>query len=224
MKINLDALLVSLLAGGLLALLGACTTVEQAPDVSFDGLHRVVDSELGLVYATPGLDLDGYDKVGILEVEVAFKKNWRRQQLGITSSDMEKIKRNVAATFRSVFVEELESAGYEIVGQRGEDVLVVRPRILDLVVTAPDTRAGSDVTHTTSTGEATVLIELYDSVTGDILARAVDRRRLRGSRFDANAVTNSADAKRIFKIWAVALREGLDSVRGDVDVAAGVPE
>ena len=73
MKINLDALLVSLLAGGLLALLGACTTVEQAPDVSFDGLHRVVDSELGLIYATPGLDLGGYDKVGILEV--AFKKN-----------------------------------------------------------------------------------------------------------------------------------------------------
>ena len=74
----------------------------------------------------------------------------------------------------------------------------------------------------TSAGAATALIELYDSVSGDILVRAIDRRSARnfGAGFSANNVTNSAEARRIIRIWAVALREALDNARGeDVDVA-----
>lgn len=230
MRASVHVLLITLLVGVLLDPLGVRTAVaaEDPPDVSFDGLRRVEDTKLALVYATPDVDLSGYSKVGILEVEVAFKKNWRRDHRGVTKSDMERIKRNVAETFRSVFVEELEAGGYQIVDQTGEDVLVVRPAILDLVVNAPDARSPSRTrTYVTSAGAATALIELYDSVTGAILVRAIDRRKAGnfGMGFSANSVTNTADARRIIKIWAVTLREALDTVRaGAVDVAAEGPE
>ena len=230
MRANVKALLVTLLAGVLLGPLGVRTAIaaEDPPEVSFDGLRRVEDSKLALVYAIPDVDLSGYSKVGIMEVEVAFKKNWRREQRGVRKSDMERIKRNVAETFRSVFVEELEAGGYEIVDQTGEDVLVVRPAILDLVVNAPNTMSSTVTrTYVTSAGAATALIELYDSVTGAILVRAIDRRNVRnfGTGFSSNSVTNTADARRIIKIWAVTLREALDTVRSGVgDVAAEGPE
>ena len=230
MRASVNSLVFTLVAGLLLGPFAAATAVaaEDAPELSFDGLHRVQDSELALVWATPEIDLGGYDKIGILEVEVAFKKNWRRDHRGVTTDDMERIKRNVATVFRSVFVEELEAGGYEIVDHIGEDVLVVRPAVLDLVVNAPDTRSsGRTRTWVTSAGAATVLVELYDSVTGAILARAIDRRQAGryGSAGGASPVTNNADARRMIKIWAVALREALDSVRADdVDVAAEGPE
>ena len=230
MRAIVNSPLVTLLAGVLLFPLGISTAIaaEGPPDVSFDGLHRVQDSKLALVYATPDVDLGGYSKVGILEVEVAFKKHWRREHRQITNSQIERMKANVAETFRSVFVEELEAGGYEIVDQTGEDVLVVRPAILDLVVNAPNTMSANTTrTYVTSAGEATVLIELYDSVSGAILVRAIDRRKAGnfGRGFSANSVTNNADARRIIKIWAVTLRDALDTVRaGDVDVAAEGPE
>ena len=136
---------------------------------------------------------------------------------------MERIRRTVAETFRVVFVEELEAGGYEIADHASEDVLIVRPAVIDLVVNAPDTRTGGRTrTFVGSAGAATALIELYDSVSGDILVRAIDRRSARNfGTFAANNVTNSADARRIIRLWAVALREALDNVRAeDVDVAA----
>ena len=76
MRANVKALLVTLLAGVLLGPLGVRTAIaaEDPPEVSFDGLRRVEDSKLALVYAIPDVDLSGYSKVGIMEVEVAFKK------------------------------------------------------------------------------------------------------------------------------------------------------
>ena len=230
MRADVKSVLVTLLAGALVGPFsgGMAVAAEDPPEMSFDGLYRVQESELALVYATPDVDLGGYDKVGILEVEVAFKKNWRRDHRGVSKSDMERIKRNVAEAFRSVFVEELEGGGYEIVDQTGEDVPVVRPAILDLVVNAPNTASASPTrTYVTSAGSATVLLELYDSVTGAILVRAIDRRKAGnyGLGFNANTVTNNSDARRVIKIWAVALREALDNVRaGDVDVAAEGPD
>ncbi len=62
----------------------------------------------------------------------------------------------------------------------------------------------------------TLVAELRDSMTGEILARAVDARSARssGTWTIANRVTNTADARRAMGIWARALREGLDEMYG----------
>jgi hypothetical protein len=60
----------------------------------------------------------------------------------------------------------------------------------------------------------TLVLEVRDSVTGETLARVVDGRsgRTSGVMTVTNRVTNTADARRIIRIWAQALRSGLDSL------------
>jgi hypothetical protein len=101
-----------------------------------------------------------------------------------------------------------------VVDTQDYDVLLLRPAIIDLDISAPDTlSAGRSRTFSASTGSATLYIELYDSVSGQILGRAADRTNIRnnmGTVTWSNRVTNSADARRMFSRWAGFLRDFLD--------------
>jgi hypothetical protein len=196
---------------------------QELPDVTADGLHRVPDSRLAIVYAEPGADLGPYNRVSILPAHVAFKKNWARDQrsssvqpLRINSREMEKIKDRLATEFQEVFKGALTDAGYELTEEAADDVMIVRPAIINLDVNAPDTMsAGRSTTYTSSAGEMTLYIELYDSVSGDIIAKALDRRmdRNTGIYTWTNSVTNRAAANRILKGWAGVLVDALNEAK-----------
>ncbi len=220
-----STILNSIFALALLAATTSAVTKEQElPDVTEDGLHRVADSRMAVVYAEPGADLSGYQKVQLLDAYVAFKKNWERDQrsgsadpLRITSSDVEKIKNRLAEEFQSVFTEVLTEGGYPVVDAAGDDVLLVRPAIINLDVTAPDTmKAGRSRSYTQSAGEMTLYVELYDSVTGDLIAKAIDRKVDRNSGYYtwSNSVSNKAAADRILKGWAEILLNALNEAKG----------
>lgn len=198
---------------------------DEVPEMTHDGLVLVADRTVAAAYVDPDADFGEYNKIMLLDCYVSFRKNWRRDQkrtgsmISVTKSDMERIKTGVAELFHEVFTEELsKDGGYEIVDAAGEDVLLVRPAIIDLDVTAPDTSTpGRSRTYTTTSGAATVFVELYDSVTGDILARAADRKvaeRMGGYLSYSNRVTNTADAKKMMRGWAKSLRERLDEYHG----------
>ena len=132
---------------------------------------------------------------------------------------MEGIRAGLSAGFRKVFVEELQDkGGYQAVGTGSDDVLALRPAIIDLDVTAPDTMpAGRSYTLSPSAGAMTLYLVLYDSVSGQLLARAIDRRSdpgMAGTIRWRNVVTNRTDADRILRRWAKAPRERLDEVHG----------
>lgn len=82
------------------ALAGPLAAKEKLPESTKDGLKLVHQHELGAVYLKPGATLAAYDKVKILGVYVAFKKNWQRDynreemDLGhhVTDKDVERIK------------------------------------------------------------------------------------------------------------------------------------
>ncbi len=199
---------------------------QEPPQKTHDGLTLVPDRKVAVAYMDLDADFSVYDKIMILDCTVAFKKDWKKNQsrsstsiIRISSSDMEKIKADVAELFREVFTEKLgEDGGYEIVETAGDDVLLVRPAIIDLDITAPDTlSAGRSRTYSSSAGAATIYIELYDSLTGDILARAADRKAARnvgGYMSYTNRVTNRADARRMLGSWAGLLRDRLDEFHG----------
>jgi hypothetical protein len=92
--------------------------------------------------------------------------------------------------------------------------LRVTPAIVNLFITAPaDASVGRSRTYTANTGRMTLVVELRDSVTGELLARAVDTRSGRGGQMTwTNRVTNTADARQAIGIWASALRRGLDEM------------
>ena len=155
-----------------------------------------------------------------VEPYVAFKKNWKRDQnrgtIKVKTSDMDRIKVNVKELFMEVFTEELEKGGYELANERAEDVLIVKPAIIDLNVNAPDIRtAGRSHTYTDSAGSMTLYIELYDSETDDLLAKALDPTADRQTGFMQwqTGPANRAAGKRMMRPWAEALRKGLDRAR-----------
>jgi hypothetical protein len=205
------------------ALLAACAGMSAPPE-TYDGLVLVDKTEFSRVYKRPGVDLSSYQTYGLERCEVAFRKNWLRDQnssrldLGnrVTQKDVDRIKDTLSDECDKYFRAALEQKPpYQLVDSfnDGESVLVLRPAIINLDIAAPDTfSAGMQRTYTTEAGEMTLVLELLDGTTGEILVRAVDRQRgtdnmtLRWT----NSVTNQAAARRILRYWASVLRRELD--------------
>ena len=193
---------------------------EESQMRTFDNLVPVDDAAVAMAYIDPDADFGVFNRVAILEPKVAFRSNWQRDQnrsrtRNIRTRDMERMKEDVATLFERVFEERLEAAGYQVVDVTGDDVLLLRPAIVDLDVTAPDTRSpGRTRTFASTAGAATLYIELFDSFTGDIVGRAADRqavRRAGGMLSWSNSVNNNAEARRMFVGWADTLVEFLDA-------------
>ena len=195
---------------------------QDLPAVSHDGLELIPETEVAAAYVRPGADFSDYDRILILDAYVAFKKGWVQDQRRssvrrVTSRDVERIKREMAKLFREVFVEELEKkGGYEVVRKADMDVLLLRPAIIDLEVTAPDVSTPDRAySFAASAGAATLFLEIYDSVSGEILARVFDRQAASDvGRFMrwTNKSTNVVAARRVLAGWAGLLRERLDEV------------
>ena len=211
-----------LLSAVLLSVVPGVSAEEAAAtkDLTFDNLVPVKDPKMAMAFIDPDADFSVFKRVAILEPTVSFRSNWQRDQnrsrsRNISARDMDRIRVDVATLFERVFTERLEAAGYEVVDVAGDDVLVLRPAIIDLDVTAPDTRsAGRSRTVTASTGAATLYIQLFDSLSGDIIGRAADRQVARtagGMMTWSNSVTNTADARRMVGRWADRLVEFLQS-------------
>jgi Protein of unknown function (DUF3313) len=209
------------LAALALALWGGCALAGSVPETTHDGLQLVPSKKVQVLYVKPGATLAPYRRIAITDCYVAFRKNWQRDQntgaLRITAKDMEKIKTGLAEECRKAFIAELQGkGGFELVDQGGEDVLVLRPALINLDVAAPDTMtAGRSRSFATSAGSMTLYLELFDGASGEILARVVDPKEARdnGRMMWQNSVTNRAEADRMLARWAQLLHEGLDHAR-----------
>lgn len=218
-----------LLGLGLLILVTGAQAADQVPQTTPEGMTLVKQTRTRVVYAMPGATLEAYSKVALLDCYVAFEKNWQRDQnrsatfdRRVSTSDMERIKADLAEEFRRVFTEQLTEAGHEVVDKAGPDVLVVRPAIVDLKVTAPDVRtAGFSRVIVDSAGQMTLFMELFDSETSAIIARVMDARADRGGLpVRADRGSNKMAADRILRSWADELATHLAEARNEVAAAA----
>lgn len=208
----------------LLLLSGCGSLINQPPAESFDGLMLVATKPMDAIYKKEGTDFSIYHKFKVSDCSVAFQENWQRDQnrstrdttRRISDSDMLAIKTRLSALCHDIFVEELErEGGYPVVETAAANVLEIRPGITDLVINAPDIPvAGRSRMYTTSEGSMKLYLEAYDSVTGEILARIIDKRVARdtGELRWTNAVTNEVEARRILRHWGISLRRMADRV------------
>jgi hypothetical protein len=205
----------------------ACTTapptIQTGPDaeLSFDGLHKVDNSQADVAWARPDFDISGYTKIWLVGAGIEYRQvkdrgrsTMARSQGGPYFID-DKSRAQFEELVGKVFREELEKVEkYELVDGPGPDVLMVRGGLLDVTsYVPPDPIGGRSYIYLSSVGEATLVLELRDSETGTILARSVDRRAaetIGGTFTRSNSVTNSAEARRLIRYWATRLREGLD--------------
>ena len=186
-------------------------------EVTHDGLHLVPHSSMQRAWVKPGEDFSQYTHVMLVDCLVSFKKNWKTSHPGLRAPDMDRVKKELAKEFREVFTEELQKGGYPIVTKPDENVLQVRAALINLEVTAPNTLESKDTTSfKTSVDDMAIFVEFFDSVSNEILARAIDRRAARyiGDLQATTRATNREKARRMLEHWADLLVKKLDEVHG----------
>lgn len=197
---------------------------DEPPKVSKDGLELTKQTRQRLVYLRPGATFGHYNSVAILDCYIEFSKDWlsnynmsqRDPGRRISDSDLDRAKTDLSAQFKKVFSEQLSEGGYKITDSGGPNVLVLRPALINIQVSAPDLMApGRSVTYAQSAGQMTLYLELWDGASDKIVARVVDAQAdstAFGQR--TNTVTNQAAANRILNSWAEELVKKLDLARG----------
>ena len=205
---------------------------QQWPAKSPEGLTLKKTSDHGAVYVQDGVDLGQYKSVGFLECYVQFAKDWASNYNAnepdlteqITPDVEKRIQSFLSAEFNKVFVEELSKNGdFQIVTQQAPGVLMLRPALLNVEVTAPDLNAPQpSLEMVASAGQMTLYLELWDGGSSTLIARIIDAEAddsTGGMAQQANTVTNKAAADIILKNWADRLRKALDAARAS-DAAA----
>jgi hypothetical protein len=203
--------------------LTACATAGAGfPPVSPDGLKLQSGTKLAAVYLKPGASLSDYDKIALLKTYVAFAKNWQRNynedatfEDQVSDKDMQEIRSKVSAEFGREMEKVLIADGRQIVSTGGAGVLILRPAIINLQITAPDLMTpGMEQTFVASAGSMTLYMELLDGKTGDLIARIIDPEAAddAGMAQIANAVTNTADFDRVVQRWAQLLNAHLAAI------------
>ncbi|MDA9797155.1 DUF3313 domain-containing protein [Luminiphilus sp.] len=218
-------LIVSLSMLTILLTLGCASTSETLPTTTPDGLDLVRSDKHSAVYIKPEAQLDIYNEFAIVPCEVAFRKNWQRDYNSshrssgqqIKERDIDRIKRELGEECTAFFTDALsEEPSYNLVTewQQGQDVLLVRPNIVNLNITSPDVSSPSMTrSYSASAGSMTLYLELIDAETSEVLVRAYDSKADPDSFVNyANKITNRQAADRMLKNWATRLREAMDAV------------
>ena len=190
-----------------------------------DGLVAVHTWNLDQLYLRPGTDLAAYRKVMIDPVQVAFRKDWNQSEQDyrgktrrLLPNDVQAITDDIVAGMQSNVAEAFRARGYEIVAAPGPGVLRLTPSATELYVNAGDeTPPGMTRLFTKDAGEATLVLEVRDSVSGSVLARVVDHRtapeskgtQIRDLRTTTN-VTNGLWFDEMFRRWATACAKELE--------------
>ena len=218
-------LIVTLSLLATLLTLGCASTSETVPTTTPDGLDLVRSDKHSAVYVKPEAQLDIYNEFAIVPCEVAFRKNWQRDYNSshrssgqqIKERDIDRIKRELGEECTTFFTDALsEEPSYNLVTewQQGQDVLLVRPNIVNLNIISPDVSSPSMTrSYSASAGSMTLYLELIDAETSEVLVRAYDSKADPDSFVNyANKITNRQAADRMLKNWATRLREAMDSV------------
>jgi hypothetical protein len=207
--------------GVLLFAAAASVNGADAPRTTWEGLELTPVKGLDAVYLRPRAEIAAYKTVQLNPSRVEFAKLWEHHSKGFdhqpTAEDMARIKSKLAELLRETFAKELRDHKYAIVDSPLEDTLLVSASIVDLYINAPDVGGTGKVkSYTTGAGRMTLVLELRDAPTGQLLARVIDEREdasADGSMHWTNAATNEADARRIIQGWATRLRKGLDGLQ-----------
>lgn len=194
------------------------------PENPADQLQLIKKTSHGELWMATGTNWSKYGKIELQKATVAFRKNWARDQKRRsgnrpTEENMQRIKTELSDLLDEVFRQELTAKGdFEMTDTSGEGAIRITPNIVDLDVVAPDRmRDHIGSSFADSKGSMTLELEVYDSLSGTVLARMTDRRDdpQKGYMEWTVSGTNRRAARLMFVRWAKKLR--------DLLVEAGTP-
>ncbi len=204
-----------------LAAMSGCAPQPTQPmdktSFDFEGLEQVPSQHFTAVFGRLGTDFTHYDGVVVNNVELAFRTPDRSENQFPVNADSKERFRDF---LRQQFVTEFENLqNIEVVQAPGPTVLDLHVRVQDILATIPGRRVGATGRATfalEAIGEITLVIELRDSESEEVLVRVFDQRALEGVAMfqDDKPVTRWPDIEEICKQWARRVREGLDVLVG----------
>jgi len=189
--------------------------------MSYDGLFPVKGGTADLAWARFGVDISRYSKIMLHGVGIEYRPGgesgrlYHSRRSGEHFELSDKQKERLQEILKEAVRKELgKSERFTIVDEAGPDVLLIRGALLDVVSYVPPEPTGRTEVFLSSVGEATLVLEIRDSVSEAILVRVVDRRAAEDAARGftrSNRVMNSAEVRQLASAWARKLREGLDS-------------
>ena len=222
-KANAPLAALCILAVGLAGCATKQPTAQTGPEaeVSFDGLYQYDNTRVDVAWAVPDLDLSSYTSIMPVNVGVAYREVPNRGNTTAARSrggpyfiDDDARSEFEALVDEIVAEELLKSNRFNIVSEPGPNTLKVSGGLLDVTSQVPpEPTGGRSRIYLSSVGEATLVLEIRDSESNRILARAVDRRAaetISGSFMQSNSVTNSAEVRRLIRHWGALVREALE--------------
>jgi hypothetical protein len=190
-------------------------------EITHDGLYLVEKSVADKVWVKPDLDLTGYTKLMVAPAGVAYRKldpvNPLRADRESEFPVQEENKARFEQILKEEFTEELEKIErYDIVTEAGPDVLLLVGGVIDVVSFVPpdldSAKYGRGGVYLESVGSAVLVVELRDSLSGEVLARAADGRAAESPfAFEANSVTVWSEVRRLAQYWAGLLVDRLNT-------------
>jgi hypothetical protein len=200
-------------------------SLDMSPDadVTFDGLREVKHSAADKAWAKPGVQLSGYSKIMIQGAGIEYRpggETSRSSRAASRSSEFaltEKQKARFREVVGEVFLDELaKSERFTLVNEPGQEVLIVRGALLDVVSFVPPDRIGRSDIYLSQVGAVTLVLEIRDSMTDAIFVRAVDRDAIGDNSMaqKSSRSMNTAEVKQTVRRWGALLRTRLDSFSG----------
>jgi hypothetical protein len=204
---TLSLIWVAALAGTTIAPLSGAATPATS-----DGLVSVQSRTLDELYMRPNVRLSQYQKIIVDPAQASLKKNWlkdinaqRDVQRWLVPEDAQRVRDEAATSMGPVVTEAFKTRGFEVATAPGPGVLRLTPSVTDLYLNAPDTHdPGIQRYVVRDGGQATLLLEMRDSVTGELIGRVVDRGTAREIRLNnrATGVSNLFWFEAMFREWA----------------------
>ena len=183
-------------------------------------LVRVNNSQFQRAWLDPTIDLSRYSKIlpggatfefrAVRETSARAARRSSANEFYVSDANRQKL----SDMANKIFDEELrKSQHFTMVEEPGPDVLVIRGAMLDIVSRVPPDIVGRGSIYIDRIAEATLVLEVVDSTSGETLARAAERGAAQpadgGMR--SSPISNWSEVRQLIRRWAVRLREGLDA-------------
>ena len=199
-------------------------TIQTGPnaETTFDGLVRIDNARFAGAWIDPEVDLALYTKIipggaefefrNVQKMSASAARRSNEREFWISDTNRQRL----VDTVTEVFTEELQkSEHFAVTDKPAPDALIIIGGLQDIVSQVPPEDVGRSEVWLRSVGEATLVIELRDSLSNEVVYRAVERRAAESvgnQMIRANTATTWAEVRRWARRWAVRLREGLDSI------------
>lgn len=155
--------------------------------ITEEGLHRVHPLIMEAAWVRPDFDLSGYTRVLLMPTAVQFRDVVERsldartramtEEFPLRDERKEWLRRIWREAVETEFAQEDSSELYQGVDS---SVLVVQGFLVDVVSRIPPVTRGSAFTYVSDPWSVSVVLELRDAATAELLARTIDRRNARG--------------------------------------------